>query len=140
MTSKIMLSTTAIATRYSTWYSDFLLQFDSNSTRSKNHYSLRPGEHTFSGTCQDHYIFPNYHYGSPAGRATEDCEPILIHRASNTDSCQGKHKHGSSGDARYVDCFTDIYLCAFHLYLFEILISRRNLHQELTSQRLSTNG
>ena len=35
MTSKITLSTTAIATRYSTRYSDFLLLFDSNSTQSK---------------------------------------------------------------------------------------------------------
>ena len=90
MTSKITLPTTAIATRYSTRYSDFLLLLDSNSTRSKK---------PLLDEAWDHYIFPNYHYGSPAGRATEDCEPILIHRASNTDSCQRKHKHGSSGDA-----------------------------------------
>ena len=35
MTSKIMLPTTAIATRYSTRYSNFLLLLDSNSTRSQ---------------------------------------------------------------------------------------------------------
>ena len=35
MTSKITLPTTAIATRYSTRYSNFLLLLDSNSTRSK---------------------------------------------------------------------------------------------------------
>ena len=35
MTSKITLSTTAIATRYSTRYSDFLLLLDSYSTQSK---------------------------------------------------------------------------------------------------------
>ena len=35
MTSKITLPTTAIATRYSTRYSNFLLLLDSNSTRSQ---------------------------------------------------------------------------------------------------------
>ena len=35
MTSKITLSTTAIATHYSTRYLDFLLLLDSNSTRSQ---------------------------------------------------------------------------------------------------------
>ena len=48
MTSKITLLTVAIATRYLTQYSDFLLLLDSNSTRSK-----KP---LLAGACSGHKI------------------------------------------------------------------------------------
>ena len=63
MTSKITLSTTAIATRYSTRYSDFLLLLDSNSTRSK--------KTLHAGACSEYICFrglsPGVHRGSKDG-------------------------------------------------------------------------
>ena len=57
MTSKITLPTTAIATRYSTRYSNFLLLLDSNSTRSQ-----KP---LLAGACS----------GDPMGQSTCSVRP-----------------------------------------------------------------